>query len=159
MLDGWTEKYGLKNNVVLTHPNHEGKWCSKFGWIRPNGLGKIVWWTDGQPADAWKNNVALAHLYHEGKWCSKFCWIPPSGLGGDSVMDRHMDRQTHRKIMLLSHTLTMRGIDAESLVEFHPVVQEIAWWTDRWMEVLTICVKYKRDPILSLKGRPSFKRI
>ena len=31
---------------------------------------------------------------------------------------------THRKIMLLSHTLTMRGSDVASLVEFHPVVYE-----------------------------------
>ena len=34
-----------------------------------------------------------------------------------------MDGQRmHRKIMLLSHTLTMRGSDVASLVEFHPVV-------------------------------------
>ena len=33
-----------------------------------------------------------------------------------------MDRQMHRKIMLLSHTLTIRGRDAASLVEFRPVV-------------------------------------
>ena len=30
----------------------------------------------------------------------------------------------HGKIMLLSHTLTMRGSDVASLVEVHPVVQE-----------------------------------
>ena len=33
-----------------------------------------------------------------------------------------MHRQMHRKIILLSHTLTMRESDVESLVEFHPVV-------------------------------------
>ena len=43
------------------------------------------------------------------------------------MMDRWMeegpmDGHTHRKIMLLSHTLTMWGSDAASLVEFHPVV-------------------------------------
>ena len=36
--------------------------------------------------------------------------------------DGHMDGQTHGKIMLLSHTLTMRGSDAASLVEFCTVV-------------------------------------
>ena len=28
-----------KNNVALSHPYHEGKWCSKFGKILPSGLG------------------------------------------------------------------------------------------------------------------------
>ena len=32
------------------------------------------------------------------------------------------DRRTHRKIMLLTHTVTMRGSDVLSSVEFHPVV-------------------------------------
>ena len=32
------------------------------------------------------------------------------------------DRWTKGKIMLLSHTLTMKGSDVASLVEFHPVV-------------------------------------
>ena len=32
------------------------------------------------------------------------------------------DRWMHRKIMLLLHTLTMRGSDVASLVEFRPVV-------------------------------------
>ena len=41
----------------------------------------------------------------------------------DKWMDNgHTDGQTHRKIMLLSHTLTIRGSDVTSLVEFHPVV-------------------------------------
>ena len=35
------------------------------------------------------------------------------------------------KIMLLSHTLTMRGSDVGSLVEFRPVVkEEIVWGTN-----------------------------
>ena len=38
--------------------------------------------------------------------------------------DRCMDAQTYQKIMFLSHTLTMRGSDIASLVEFHPVVSE-----------------------------------
>ena len=42
-------------------------------------------------------------------------------------MDRWMDHghtegQTHRKIMLFSYTLTIRGSDVASLVEFRPVV-------------------------------------
>ena len=28
-----------ENNVALAHPYHEWKWCSKFGWIPPSGLG------------------------------------------------------------------------------------------------------------------------
>ena len=36
--------------------------------------------------------------------------------------NRHMEGQMHRKIMLLSDTLSMRGNDVASLVEFHPVV-------------------------------------
>ena len=39
-------------------------------------------------------------------------------------MDGCTDGQTHRKLMLLSHTLTMRGDDVASLVEFHLVVLE-----------------------------------
>ena len=34
------------------------------------------------------------------------------------------DGQMHRKIMLLSHTLTIRGSDVATLVEFCPVVKE-----------------------------------
>ena len=50
-----------------------------------------------------------------------------SGLGGDSMMDRWTDDGctdgwTHGKIMLVSHTLTMRGSDAAVLVEFLQVV-------------------------------------
>ena len=36
--------------------------------------------------------------------------------------DRRTDERTHGKVMLLSHTLTMRGSDVASLVEFCPVV-------------------------------------
>ena len=50
----------------------------------------------------------------------------PSGLG-DCMTDRwtdigHTEGQTHRKIVLLPHTLTIRGSDVASLVEFRPVV-------------------------------------
>ena len=38
--------------------------------------------------------------------------------------DGCIDEQMQGKIMLLSHTLTMRGSDVASLVEFCPVVQE-----------------------------------
>ena len=31
---------GQKNNVALAHPYHEGKSCSKFGYIPPSGLGR-----------------------------------------------------------------------------------------------------------------------
>ena len=52
-----------------------------------------------------------------------------NGLGGDSVSDKWtddegMDGRTHGKIILLSHTLTMKGSDVASLVEFRPMVQE-----------------------------------
>ena len=41
------------------------------------------------------------------------------------MTDRWMDgRQRHEKTMLLSHTLTIRGSDVASLVEFHPAVKE-----------------------------------
>ena len=41
------------------------------------------------------------------------------------MTDRWTDaRQTNGKIMLFSHTLTMRGSDVASLVEFRPVVEE-----------------------------------
>ena len=36
--------------------------------------------------------------------------------------DGRTDGRTHGKIMLLSHTPTMRGSDVASLVEFRPVV-------------------------------------
>ena len=36
--------------------------------------------------------------------------------------DGHTDGQTDRKIILLLHTLTMRGSDVASLVEFCPMV-------------------------------------
>ena len=36
--------------------------------------------------------------------------------------DGPTDGLTHRKIMLLSHNLTVWGSDVASLVEFHPVV-------------------------------------
>ena len=55
----------------------------------------------------------------------------------EAKIDRHTENNGHmdehmEKIMLLLHTLTMRGSDAASLVEFHPVVyEEIAWLTDR----------------------------
>ena len=38
------------------------------------------------------------------------------------MTDRWTDGRTHRKIMLLSHTLNMRGSDVASLVEFRTVV-------------------------------------
>ena len=38
------------------------------------------------------------------------------------MIDRWMDAQMHRKMMLLSHTLTMIGSDVASLIEFCPVV-------------------------------------
>ena len=36
--------------------------------------------------------------------------------------DGHMEGRMHGKMILLSHTLIMRGTDVASLVEFHPVV-------------------------------------
>ena len=43
-----------------------------------------------------------------------------------------MQKGTHGKIVLLSQTLSMRGRDVASLVEFRSVVkEEIAWQTNR----------------------------
>ena len=38
------------------------------------------------------------------------------------MTDSLTDGRMHRKIILFSHTLTMRGYDVASLVEFRPVV-------------------------------------
>ena len=55
----------------------------------------------------------------------------PSGFGRDSVTDGRADRQTEWKIMLLSHTITMRGSHVASLVKFRPVfLEEIVWRTN-----------------------------
>ena len=43
--------------------------------------------------------------------------------------NRPMDRWMHGKIMLFSHTLTMRVSDVASLVEFLPMVV-----TDKWTD-------------------------
>ena len=41
------------------------------------------------------------------------------------MTDRWADaRRTNGKVMLLSHTVTMRGSDVAGLVEFRPVVYE-----------------------------------
>ena len=41
-----------KINVTLAYSYNEGKWCSKFGWIPPSGLGgdivKDRWTDDGR---------------------------------------------------------------------------------------------------------------
>ena len=55
----------------------------------------------------------------------------------DSWTDNgHIDGLTHRKIILLSHTLTMRPNDEASLVEFHSDRQMDGRWmqgpTDAW---------------------------
>ena len=97
--DGWTA--ALKNNIALSHPYHEGKWCSKSGWIPFTGLGGDSLtdrWMDDGCIEGWmhgKNNVALAHPYHEGKLSSKLGRILPSGLGGDSMTYRQMDRRMY----------------------------------------------------------------
>ena len=39
-----------KNNVTLAQPYHKGKWCSKFGWIPPSGLG------GDRVTDRWKDD-------------------------------------------------------------------------------------------------------
>ena len=39
-----------------------------------------------------------------------------------TVSGRTTDTQTHAKVMLLSHNLTIRGSDVANLVEFRPVV-------------------------------------
>ena len=45
MTDKWTDDGRTdtrKYNATLTHPYHEGKWCSKFRRILPSGLGDSV---------------------------------------------------------------------------------------------------------------------
>ena len=42
----------------------------------------------------------------------------------DRWMDARTDERTHRKIVLLSHTLTMRGLDVARLIEFRLVAKE-----------------------------------
>ena len=85
----WTER---KNNA-LTHPYHEGRSCSKFGYIPPSNLGGdsvTERWTDPGRTDAKKMLLSHTH-YHEGSLCSKFGLIPFSCLRADGVMDRWMD--------------------------------------------------------------------
>ena len=58
---------------------------------------------------------------------SKFGRIPPSRLDGDCVTDKctydgRTDELTHRKIMLLSHSLTIRESSVVSLLEFRQSV-------------------------------------
>ena len=48
-IDGHTEK-----NAALAHPYHEGKWCSRFGRIPPNGLG------GDRMTDGGVNNIPIA---------------------------------------------------------------------------------------------------
>ena len=66
-----------------------------------------------------KNNVALGHHNHAGRSCSKFGLIPLRCSGGDSMMDRWTDK----KIILLSHALTIWRSHVASLV-IHPVVKK-----------------------------------
>ena len=53
-----------KNNVALTHPYHEGKWCSKFDWIPPSGLG------GDSLMDRWMDNRHMDGRMHGKKFCS-----------------------------------------------------------------------------------------
>ena len=57
----------------------------------------------------------------------------PDAMGlGRWGMERGENRCTHRKKMLLSHTLTMRENHVASLVKFHPVFKKMkVRWTDR----------------------------
>ena len=75
-------------------------------------------YTDGS-----KNNVAHTLLLH--REVMLLVWLKSThGLGGDSMRDKlsNRHRQTDRKIMLLSHTLTMWGSNVACLIEFRPVV-------------------------------------
>ena len=89
----------------------------------------IAWQMDGH---------AFPHPYHEGRSCSKFgffdwlCWdlktcqplwvilccLPKKGRKEIEEIVEEMKE----KRMLLSHTLTMRGSDVASLVEFPLVI-------------------------------------
>ena len=51
MMDSWPDG---KNNVALAHPYHQGKPCSKCGYIPPSGLGgdRVTdRWMDGGQTD------------------------------------------------------------------------------------------------------------
>ena len=94
-----------KNNAAVVQPYHKGKWCCKFGWIPPNGLGGdsvTDKGTDDGHMDGRthrKNDVAIAHPKPEGKWCCKFDRIPPSCLGGDTVTDRQTHVRTYGHLL------------------------------------------------------------
>ena len=113
--NGWK---GGKNNVALAHP--EEKWCSKFGWIQPSGLGEDSMtdrWTDAQ------KKKCCSHTPLPWLEMMKQVWLNSDQWFRRRQLDGQMDEQRkHGKIVLLPHNLTMRGKDGASLVEFHPMV-------------------------------------
>ena len=54
-------------------------------------------------------------------WMNSAQWLRSMRDRWTDEMDGR-DGRTHGKIMLLSHTLTIRGSDVASSVEFHPMV-------------------------------------
>ena len=67
MTDGRTD--ARKNNVALAPPLHEGKWCSKFVWISPTGLGGEH---DGLTDRRWRSQYphSLKKKKTRGPWWS-----------------------------------------------------------------------------------------
>ena len=101
--DGCTD--AQKINVALTHLYHEGKWCSKFGWIPPIGLGDYMMgrWMD----DGWRTHgkilMLLSHiLTMRGSDVASLVEFRPVVSLGDRHMDGGADGRTHRKVTLLS---------------------------------------------------------
>ena len=66
---------GQYEGLILTHPYHERKSCSKFGLSLHSGLGGdsvIDRWKDTGRMDAKRNNnIVLAYPYYLGKSGSK----------------------------------------------------------------------------------------
>ena len=109
---GWTDGRTHRYIMLVSHTlTMRGSDVASLVEFCPCGLGEM----DGRRmhgrTDVRKINVSLAHPYHEGKWC--LADFHPNTLGGDTLMDRwtddgRTDGWTYGKIMLLSHTLTMR---------------------------------------------------
>ena len=92
-----------RKQLLLSHTRLPwGKWCSKFGWITPSGLGGdsvIDRWTNEGLTDG-RTHGKIMLLTMRGSDVA--IWIPPSCLGGESVTDKwtddgRTDRQMHRK--------------------------------------------------------------
>ena len=116
-----------KQNVALERPYHEGKWCTKFGWILPSSLGDCVTDRTGDRRTDWRTHGKIMFLSHtqtmkESDVASLVEFRPVVKEECDRQMDvRRTDGWTDaQKNNVLLHSLTMRGSNVASLVEFPP---------------------------------------